>query len=57
MLRVAVIVPMYQEADNVVPLLGRLATVRELHGLDLTVLPASEPCSNSTWSTVHGCWS
>jgi dolichol-phosphate mannosyltransferase len=53
MLRVAVIVPMYQEADNVVPLLGRLATVRELHGLDLTVLAVEDGSRDATLARLE----
>jgi dolichol-phosphate mannosyltransferase len=47
-LRVAVIVPMYQEADNVVPLLARVAAVREQSRLNLTVLAVEDGSRDAT---------
>jgi dolichol-phosphate mannosyltransferase len=49
MLRVAVIVPMYNEADNVAALLERLAGVREHSGLNLSAIAVDDGSRDATY--------
>ena len=48
MSRLAVILPMYNEADNVEPLVERLAAVRAASGLDLFVLAVDDGSDDAT---------
>jgi dolichol-phosphate mannosyltransferase len=52
MLRVAVVLPMYNEADNVAALLDRLDAVRRGSGLDLTVVAVDDGSRDATWSRL-----
>ena len=49
MLRVAVVLPMYNEADNVAALLERLEAVRQSSGLDLTTLAIDDGSRDATY--------
>jgi dolichol-phosphate mannosyltransferase len=51
-LRAAVILPMFNEADNVAPLLARLATVRERSGLDLRAIAVDDGSRDLTWERL-----
>src|SRR5687768_12194033 len=46
--RVAVVLPMYNEADNVATLMARLAAVREQTGLDLIALAVDDGSRDAT---------
>jgi dolichol-phosphate mannosyltransferase len=48
MFRLAVVLPMYNEADNVVPLMQRLAIVRAQSGLDLVALAIDDGSRDAT---------
>lgn len=48
-LRVAVVLPMYNEADNVAALLERLQTVRAQSGIDLTALAVDDGSRDATY--------
>ena len=48
MLHVAVVLPMYNEADNVAALLERLAAVRETSGLDLAAIAVDDGSRDAT---------
>ena len=52
MLRLAVVLPMYNEADNIATLLERLAQVRNASGLDLTALAVDDGSRDATWSRL-----
>jgi dolichol-phosphate mannosyltransferase len=47
-MRVAVVLPMYDEADNVAPLLARLAEVRVASGLDLIAIAVDDGSRDAT---------
>jgi dolichol-phosphate mannosyltransferase len=47
-MRVAVVLPMYDEADNVAPLLARLADVRAASGLDLLAIAVDDGSRDAT---------
>ena len=47
-MRVAVVLPMYDEADNVGPLLARLASVRANSGLDLLAIAVDDGSRDAT---------
>jgi dolichol-phosphate mannosyltransferase len=49
MLRLAVVLPMYNEADNVAALLERLEAVRETSGLDLTAVAVDDGSRDATY--------
>jgi dolichol-phosphate mannosyltransferase len=49
MLRVAVVLPMYNEADNVAALLERLEAVRDQSGLDLVALAIDDGSRDATY--------
>lgn len=49
MLRLAVVLPMYNEADNVSALLERLAAVRQASGLALTALAVDDGSRDATY--------
>src|SRR5438874_9835625 len=49
MFRVAVVLPMYNEADNVAPLLERLAAVRDRSRLDLTAFAIDDGSRDATY--------
>jgi dolichol-phosphate mannosyltransferase len=49
MLRLAVVLPMYNEADNVTALLERLEAVREESGLDLQALAVDDGSRDATY--------
>jgi dolichol-phosphate mannosyltransferase len=48
MFRLAVVLPMYNEADNVVPLMQRLAIVRQKSGLDLIAMAVDDGSRDAT---------
>ena len=50
--RLAVILPMYNEADNVIPLLERLAAVRARSGLDLVALAVDDGSRDATYARL-----
>jgi dolichol-phosphate mannosyltransferase len=52
MLRVAVVLPMYNEADNVAALLERLDGVRKPAGLDLTALAVDDGSRDTTHAAL-----
>ena len=47
-MRVAVVLPMYNEADNVSPLMERLAAVRAASGLDLVAVAIDDGSRDAT---------
>src|SRR5919199_1327518 len=49
MFRLAVVLPMYNEADNVATLLERLEAVRHRSGLDLTALAVDDGSRDATY--------
>ena len=51
--RVAVVLPMYNEADNVAALLRRLAQVRDVAGLDLTALAVDDGSRDATYARLE----
>src|SRR5947209_3162128 len=53
MLRLAVILPMYNEADNVATLLERLASVRERSGLELVAVAIDDGSRDATWRCLE----
>src|SRR4030081_426550 len=52
MFRVAVVLPMYDEADNVATLLERLETVRDGSGLDLVALAVDDGSRDATYDRL-----
>src|SRR5690348_16466312 len=52
MTRVAVVLPMFNEADDVAPLLDRLAAVREQSGLDLIALAVDDGSRDATYTRL-----
>ncbi len=50
--RLAVVLPMYNEADNVAPLLERLAVVRERYGLDLVAVAVDDGSRDATYDRL-----
>src|SRR6202171_356753 len=52
MTRLAVVLPMYNEADNVLGLLERLAAVRERSGLDLVALAVDDGSQDATYDRL-----
>jgi dolichol-phosphate mannosyltransferase len=51
-LRAAVVLPMYDEADNIAPLLERLAGVRERAALELRVVAVDDGSRDATWERL-----
>jgi len=51
--RFAVVVPMYNEAANVAPLLARLDAVRTHAGLDLVVIAVDDGSRDETWQRLR----
>src|SRR5579872_1692167 len=49
MLRVAVVLPMYNEADNVEVLIERLQAVRQSSGLDLSIVAVDDGSRDATF--------
>jgi dolichol-phosphate mannosyltransferase len=52
MLRLAVVLPMYNEADNVATLLERLEAVRDRSGLNLTALAVDDGSRDATYERL-----
>src|SRR6202023_2361287 len=52
MLRLAVVLPMYNEQGNVAALLERLAAVRERSGLDLVALAVDDGSRDATYDRL-----
>jgi glycosyltransferase involved in cell wall biosynthesis len=51
--RVAVVLPMYNEADNVAPLLQRITSVREQSGLDLQAIAVDDGSRDTTLARLE----
>ncbi|MFP4500957.1 MAG: glycosyltransferase [Candidatus Hydrogenedentota bacterium] len=51
---VSIIVPAYREAENIAPLVARIAAVRDAHGLDIEVVIVDDNSRDGTEEAVAG---